>query len=88
MERSQARGSHGSTSRFCIHNTLLAAGPDIRVGFRDELPSGNVDVAPTILHLLGVQPEKPFDGRILTEALLGTTPCSTDSDDSTDRGEA
>jgi arylsulfatase A-like enzyme len=65
-------GSHGSTSRFCIHNTLLAAGPDIRPGFRDELPSGNVDVAPTILHLLGIKPEKPFDGRILAEALAGT----------------
>ena len=64
-------GSHGSTSRFCIHNTLIAAGPDIRVAFNNELPSGNVDVAPTILHLLGVRPEKPLDGRILAEALAG-----------------
>ncbi len=62
-------GTHGSLSRWCINNTLLAAGPDIRRGFRNELPSGNVDVAPTILHLLGITPEKPMDGRILAEAL-------------------
>jgi arylsulfatase A-like enzyme len=62
-------GTHGSLSEWDIHNTLLAAGPDIRRGFRDLLPSGNVDVAPTILHLLGIQPEKPMDGRILAEAL-------------------
>ena len=62
-------GTHGSLSPWCIHNTLLAAGPDIRRGFRDPLPSGNVDVAPTILHLLGITPEIPMDGRVLAEAL-------------------
>ena len=62
-------GTHGSLSPWCIRNTLLAAGPDIRRGFRDALPTGNVDVAPTILHLLGIKPEKPMDGRILAEAL-------------------
>lgn len=62
-------GTHGSLSPWCIRNTLLAAGPDIRRGFCDPLPTGNVDVAPTILHLLGIKPEKPMDGRILAEAL-------------------
>jgi arylsulfatase A-like enzyme len=32
-------------------------------------PSGNVDVAPTILHLLGIKPPKRMDGRVLFEAL-------------------
>ncbi len=62
-------GTHGSLSEWCIRNTLIAAGPDIRRGFRDELPSGNVDVAPTILHLLGITPTVAMDGRILAEAL-------------------
>jgi arylsulfatase A-like enzyme len=35
-----------------------------------DLASGNVDIAPTILSLLGIQPPKPMDGRVLTEALL------------------
>jgi arylsulfatase A-like enzyme len=61
-------GSHASLSHFDIHNTLVAAGPDIRAGFVDELPTANVDVAPTILRLLGITPEEPLDGRVLWEA--------------------
>ncbi len=62
-------GTHVTTSRFDLHNTLVAAGPDFRAGVVDRLPSGNVDVAPTILHVLGIKPPQPMDGRVLTEAL-------------------
>lgn len=64
-------GTHASLSRFDIHNTLVASGPDIRAGFRDALPTANVDVAPTILHLLGIPGADKMDGRILREALAG-----------------
>ena len=37
----------------------------------DELPTGNVDVAPTILWILGVQPAENLDGRVLYEAVAG-----------------
>ena len=67
--RKPGYGSHGSMSPFDIRNTLVAAGPDIRAGLRSELPSGNVDVAPTILHLLGIPQPEPMDGRVLMEAL-------------------
>jgi hypothetical protein len=49
----------------------VAAGPDIRADFVDELPSGNVDVAPTILRILKIDPPEPLDGRVLSEALVG-----------------
>ena len=62
-------GTHASLSRYDIHNTLVAAGPDIRASFRDTLPTANVDVAPTILHLLGIPGADQMDGRILREAL-------------------
>ena len=39
---------HGSFSPLDVHNTLIAFGPDFREGLKDPLPSGNVDVAPTI----------------------------------------
>jgi len=52
-----------------MHNTLVAAGPDFRQGVTDPLPSGNIDIAPTVLWILGVQPPTPMDGRVLTEAL-------------------
>lgn len=63
------RGTHASLSPFDMHNTLVAAGPDLRQGFVDETPSGNVDVAPTILKILGAKPPPAIDGRVLSEAL-------------------
>ena len=68
--RPAGSGTHASLSRFDIHNMLIAAGPDIRAGLRSELPSGNIDVAPTIYHCLGIAPPQPLDGRVLVEALV------------------
>jgi len=63
------RGMHGSFSPRDIHNTLLAIGPDFRPGFKDALPTGNVDVAPTAAHLLGLALPHA-QGRPLVEALV------------------
>jgi arylsulfatase A-like enzyme len=63
------QGSHATLSPFDMHNTLLACGPDFRRGWKDETPSGNIDVAPTILFLLGIESPEEMDGRVLTEAL-------------------
>jgi arylsulfatase A-like enzyme len=68
-------GMHGSLSPFDMHNTCIAAGPDFRKGVEDDLPTGNIDIAPTILWILGVEPEHKLSGRVLGEAL--TPPCST-----------
>ncbi|HEV2679473.1 MAG TPA: alkaline phosphatase family protein [Rhodanobacter sp.] len=65
------RGEHGSFSPIDVHNTLLAAGPGFQQGFSDPLPSGNVDIAPTIAALLGLSLPKA-QGRVLHEALAGT----------------
>ncbi len=62
------RGMHGSFSPIDVHNTLVAEGPDFKVGYVDALPSGNVDVAPTIAYLMGLSLPKA-DGRPLLEAL-------------------
>jgi arylsulfatase A-like enzyme len=64
------RGMHGSFSPRDVHNTLVAAGPHFRRGFHDTLPSGNVDIAPTVARLFGLRLEGR-DGRVLEEALLG-----------------
>jgi arylsulfatase A-like enzyme len=62
------RGMHGSFSPVDVHNTLIAFGPDFKSGMKDEFPSGNIDVAPTIAHLLGL-PLPDTDGRVLYEAI-------------------
>ena len=62
------RGMHGSFSPVDVHNTLIASGPDFKSGLLSKIPSGNVDVAPTIAHLLGLD-LGPTDGRVLHESL-------------------
>lgn len=61
-------GMHGSFSPIDVHNTLIGSGPDFNTGFVDPLPSGNVDVAPTIAHIFGLTLPQA-DGRPLLEAL-------------------
>jgi arylsulfatase A-like enzyme len=70
--RGAGQGSHATLSEFDVHNTLIAAGPDFRRGLMSEVPSGNVDIAPTVLHLLGVESPNKFDGRVLSEAMNET----------------
>ncbi|WP_346949045.1 alkaline phosphatase family protein [Dyella sp.] len=77
-ESPSERGEHGSFSPIDVHNTLLAAGPSFRGGFRDALPSGNVDVAPTIAALLGLKLPQA-QGRVLSEALGGALGKAEDS---------
>jgi arylsulfatase A-like enzyme len=71
-QREAGEGTHASLSRFDMHNTLIVAGPDFRRGQTDDLPTGNVDLAPTILHLLGINAPQEMDGRILSEAMVST----------------
>jgi arylsulfatase A-like enzyme len=69
--RGAAKGSHATLSEFDVHNTLVAAGPGFRRAMMSDLPSGNIDLAPTVLHLLGLESPNGFDGRVLSEAMIG-----------------
>jgi hypothetical protein len=69
-QRAAGKGTHATLSRFDMHNTLIATGPDFCRGQIDELPSGNVDLAPTILAILGIKSPQPMDGRVLSEAMI------------------
>src|ERR1051325_11696987 len=72
-QRAAGKGTHATLSRFDMHNMLIAAGPDFKRGTTDELPTGNVDLAPTILQILGINPTQKMDGRILSEAMTVST---------------
>jgi hypothetical protein len=69
-QRKAGEGTHATLSRFDMHNTLIAAGPHFRRGEADDLPTGNVDLAPTILHILGIKAPQEMDGRVLSEAMV------------------
>ena len=64
-------------TRHELRNTLIARGPGFLRSTVVDTPTGNIDVAPTILHLLGLPGGEKMDGRVLQEALA-------DGDDSPD----
>jgi predicted AlkP superfamily pyrophosphatase or phosphodiesterase len=61
---------HGSASPFDVHNTLIAAGPDLKRATTMRTPSANVDFAPTLLALAGIMVPKSMQGRVLSEAFM------------------
>jgi predicted AlkP superfamily pyrophosphatase or phosphodiesterase len=68
------QGMHGTLSAWDMHNVCIASGPDFAKGLKDPLPSGNIDIAPTILWLLGIEPKEKMSGRVLSEALTVAGP--------------
>jgi arylsulfatase A-like enzyme len=67
---------HGSMSPWNVRNTLFGWGAGFKRGTTMRAAAGNADVAPTILALLGPEPDRArraadaaMDGRVLAEAL-------------------
>jgi hypothetical protein len=62
---------HGGLSPYEVKIALLASGPSFRKSFSSELPTSNVDIAPTILAIHKMSVPSSMDGRILNELLIG-----------------
>jgi len=62
---------HGTSSPHDIHNTLIAAGPDFREKASSDAATANVDIAPTLLHLMGIAVPPTMSGRVIEEGLRG-----------------
>lgn len=63
--------NHGGIGAWTVRNTMLAWGPDFKRGAVIRTPSANVDVAPTILYLLGLRQQATgMQGRPLLEAMV------------------
>lgn len=68
---------HGTSSPFDVHNTLIAAGPAFRERVRSNVPTSNVDLAPTLLTMCGLSIPGSMTGRSIDEALsTGPPPAS------------
>jgi arylsulfatase A-like enzyme len=68
---SGTQGNHGSMSPWTVRNTFIASGADFKRGAVVRTPVSNVDIAPTLLALLGLDGDADlprFDGRAITEA--------------------
>ena len=62
---------HGGLHEMEINNVMAAGGSAFRSSTRTELPAGIIDIAPTILHLLGCERPDSMTGRVLIEGLAG-----------------
>ena len=65
------RGQHGSMSPHETRNVLFAHGPSFRRSAVVDTPTGNADIAPTILRLLGLPGSEGTHGRVIGEAFIG-----------------
>jgi arylsulfatase A-like enzyme len=63
-------GTHGGLSQHELHNVCVAYGPAFREGYTNPLPSGTIDLLPTLLHILDYPTPSQVEGRILGEALV------------------
>ena len=60
-------GTHGSMSRYEINNVFMCSGPLFRKSVRTLVPSGNIDLLPTMLKVLGIPLREGMQGRVLGE---------------------
>jgi predicted AlkP superfamily pyrophosphatase or phosphodiesterase len=73
---SRGVAGHGGFSPYEVHIALLAAGPSFKQSFDSELPTSNVDIAPTILYIHHLPVPASMDGRVMYELLTDANPHS------------
>jgi predicted AlkP superfamily pyrophosphatase or phosphodiesterase len=61
---------HGSLSPYETSIQLLVDGPGFKKQIKTELPTANIDIAPTVLKLHGLPIPIEMDGRIIDELFL------------------
>lgn len=68
---SYAKGvaGHGSLSPYEVHIALLASGPSFKKAYESNLPTSNIDLVPTVLHLHQFPIPVSMNGRIFYELL-------------------
>lgn len=68
----EGQGMHGGFGRDQTFNNMAAIGPDFKSRFVDEAPMGNIDIAPTLAKILGIELPSvgSLKGRVLEEAFV------------------
>jgi len=71
-------GQHGSIGLTEHRSVLIGYGPDFKVNNVVSDPSGNIDITPTIMELVGIENNQDMDGRILRESLIRSNQQNTE----------
>lgn len=66
---SRGVAGHGGLSPYEVHIALLAAGPSFKKELKSEIPTSNVDIAPTILAIHDIAIPETMKGRVMLELL-------------------
>ena len=69
----RSKGKHYGTTWHTQHIPLIIAGPGVKQNYQSDMPARSVDIPPTVLTLMGVQPEN-MDGIVLEDALSHPLP--------------
>ncbi|MBC7915695.1 MAG: alkaline phosphatase family protein [Pyrinomonadaceae bacterium] len=70
---SKGVAGHGSSSPYEVNIPLIVSGPSFKSSFESKLPTSNVDIVPTILHLHNLKGAENMDGRVMKELLKDTS---------------
>jgi predicted AlkP superfamily pyrophosphatase or phosphodiesterase len=65
----RGKAGHGGSSPYEIHIALFAKGPDFKNAAATDLPTSNIDIAPTVLGIYDLPVPATMDGRIVSEIL-------------------
>ncbi len=78
--KSYAKGvaGHGGSSYYEIHIPFIVAGPAFKKEFESALPTSNIDIVPTILHIHGIEVPAQMNGRVAAELLEGNSVSGTE----------
>jgi len=60
---------HGGLHPRELNTLLIAGGSFFQSSFQTDIPAGNIDIAPTLLHLFNLPRPPGMSGRVLREAL-------------------
>lgn len=66
---SRGIAGHGGGSPYEMQIELIGYGPAFKTGKVSTMPTANVDLAPTMLYLQGVEVPKEMEGRVLFELM-------------------
>lgn len=69
---SRGVAGHGGFSKYEVHIALLADGPSFKKSFLSDLPTSNVDIAPTVFKLHNISIPTSMDGRVMEELFINS----------------
>ncbi|MGH2518992.1 MAG: alkaline phosphatase family protein [Chloroflexota bacterium] len=75
-----AHGEHGAATWGAQHVPLVIAGPGVKRAAHSKYPARLMDIAPTVLRLLGIEPTN-MDGAVLADALINPTAADVQAQD-------